>query len=295
MLGVALVHGRTDDRDLAGMQRSRRMKLAAGMPNEPPDWWKRWRPLRWLAALIGVLLISRIVGPLLPSSAPAAVDATAKTATATPPAAPASAATAPTEAAAVTEARVPAEAPFEIIEEAPITSADVLSAYTARAPDAQRLTFFAPFRSYAGVDETDAALEKAGYGPQRVSRHARVPDGVPPSDLDILTVRDYRHLDQPGTLELQFFNDRLYQVEFEPDDAAAYRTQFHRLWPQVGHEKSGRSESVSGALRIASSLDLSVSDVGRALHTRPFVLWQDLRLVHQRDDWDYQFAKAAAR
>lgn len=280
------------------------MKLAAGMPNEPPDWWKRWRPLRWLAALIAVLLIGRIVGPLLPSTPPPkAGDATP--ATTNHKAAPAAATvdspatdTAPAATAATApEAHEPvaAAAPFEIIEDEPITSADVLSAYTARAPDAQRLTFFAPFRSYAGVDETEAALEKAGYGPQRVSRHARVPDGVPPSDLDILTVKDYRHLDQPGTLELQFFNDRLYQIEFEPDDAAAYRTQFRRQWPQVGHEKSGRSEVVSGALRIASSLDLSVSDVGRALHTRPYVLWQDLRLVHQRDDWDYQFAKAAAR
>src|SRR3546814_14297919 len=81
-----------------------------------------------------------------------------------------------------------------------------------------------------------------------------------------MTVDDYRHLGQSGTLQLQFFNDRLYQLEFEPQDAAAYRAQFRRQWPQVGHEKSGRSEVISGALRIASSLDLAVSEVGRALH-----------------------------
>ncbi|NGY06429.1 hypothetical protein [Solimonas terrae] len=286
-----------------------------GMPNEPPDWWKRWRPLRWLAALIGLLVIARIVWHLWPAAPPPAAARSAAPAMEAAPTAPAATTaaaneTAPADGAVPASDAAPAETgkpdetapaaqtpppPQEIIEDEPITSADVLAAYTARPPEAQRLLFFAPFRSYAGLEETQTALEKAGYEPQRVSRHARVPDGVPPSDLDILTVKNYRHLDQPGALELQFFNDRLYQVEFEPQDAAAYRAQFRHQWPQVGHEKSGRSEVVSGALRIASSLDLSVSDVGRALHTRPYVLWQDLRLVHQRDDWDYQFAEAAAR
>jgi hypothetical protein len=175
-----------------------------------------------------------------------------------------------------------------------VTAADVLAAYTATVPEARRCTFLAPFRSYAPLAPIRAQLEQAAYAPRIVAHHVRVPDGVPPSDLDILTVDGYRHLDQPGTLELQFFNDRLYQAEFQPDDADAYRLAFRAHGPQLQREKSGRSEAIEGPLRIASSLDLSVSEVGRALHTRPYVLWQDTRLLKQRNDWDYQFAKAAA-
>lgn len=287
------------------------MKPMVGMPNEPPDWWKRWRPLRWLAGLVVVLLIAKWLPPFWPSSsapkksaaAPAETTVAVATTPAPPPVSPppspskAEPAADPVVAAPAPAADTkPAKAqPLEIIEEDPITPEHVMEAYTARPPEAQRLTFFAPFRSYASIDDTRKALEKAHYEPQLTSRHARVADGVPPSDLDIMTVDDYRHLDQGGTLELQFFNDRLYQVEFEPHDAAAYRARFRREWPQVGHEKSGRSEVTSGSLRIASSLDLAVSEVGRALHSRPYVLWQDLRLVNQRNDWDYQFAKLATQ
>lgn len=277
------------------------MSPLSGMPNEPPDWWKRWRPLRWLAAFVVVLLIAKLLSvywpdapsPKASAATPAPVSiAEAATPEATPVAKPAltsDAAATPPPAAVAQEPQPPA-----IVEEETITPEHVLEAYTARPPLAQRLMFFAPFRSYAGLDEIRSALEAAHYEPQLVSRRARVPDGVPPSDLDIMTVDDYQHLGQAGTLELQFFNDRLYQLEFEPHDAAAYRAQFRRQWPQVGHEKSGRSEVINGSLRIASSLDLSVSEVGRALHSRPYVLWQDLRLLNQRNDWDYQFAKLAA-
>src|SRR3546814_1941634 len=67
-------------------------------------------------------------------------------------------------------------------------------------------------------------FRSAHYEPQLASRHARVPHGVPPSDLDIMTVDDYRHLGQSGTLQLQFFNDRLYQLEFEPQDRSEEHT-----------------------------------------------------------------------
>lgn len=276
------------------------MNPLAGMPNEPPDWWKRWRPLRWLAALVVVLLVARLLSAFWPASAMPKASPAASAPVSTAEAAIPAVTSTPTVAAPATPASAAAPEtaqpePPVIIEEEPITPEHVLEAYTARPPVAQRLTFFAPFRSYAGIDEIRSALETAHYEPLLVSRHARVPDGVPPSDLDIMTVDDYQHLGQAGTLELQFFNDRLYQLEFEPHDAAAYRAQFRREWPQVGHEKSGRSEVISGSLRIASSLDLSVSEVGRALHSRPYVLWQDLRLLNQRNDWDYQFAKLAAQ
>ncbi|WP_028081209.1 hypothetical protein [Solimonas soli] len=249
-----------------------------GTPNQPPAWWARWRPLRWLAALLALVVIGLLARAWWPQKAPA-------------PTAPASASVAAPTPSAPAAGPAPGAAPPA---EEPITVDGVRAAYMGVVPEAQRLSFFPPFRSYAGVDEVYKALEQAHYAPQLSSRHAKVPEGVPPSDLDLIEVDDYQHLDQPGKLELQFFNDRLYQIEFQPRDPDAYRPLFRRQWPQLRHEKSGRSEYVSGALRIASSLDLSVSEVGQILHTRPFVLWQDLRLVRQRDDWNYQFAREVA-
>jgi hypothetical protein len=271
MLAVGIEDGETA---LATQGKVPSTAATRGAPNEPPAWWSRWRPLRWLVALLLLIVVGLVAKACWPSAP--------HQASAPPPAA---------VAAPASEAVV---ASVPVIEDEPLTVDGVRAAYLAVVPDAQKLMFFAPFRSYLGVDELYHGLEQAGYAPQLTSRHAKVPEGIPPSDLDLIDVYDYKHLGETGKLQLQFFNDRLYQVEFEPKDADAYRPLFRRQWPQLGREKSGRSEYVSGALRIASSLDLSTSEVGQILHTRPFVLWQDLRLIRQRDDWDYQFARDAA-
>lgn len=229
----------------------------SGTPNEPPEWWKRWHPLRWLAAATLILLLLLARSCWQRTSKP-------------PPPRPGS--------------------PAVVATDVPCL---ICASYTAPLPDAQRLEFPAPFRSSASVDEAAGLLTRAGYAPRLQSHHAQVPDEVPPHDLDIIRVDGFRHLGQPGKLELQFFNNRLYQLEFEPSDAEAYRQQFRRQWPLLGRGPSGRGEQLNGPLRIASSLDLSVSEVGRVLDTRPFVLWQDLRLLRQRDEWNERFAKVA--
>lgn len=175
--------------------------------------------------------------------------------------------------------------------DAPLSVDEIRRAFTRVLPQSQRLLFFTPFVSYASVDEVNQGLQAAGYEAELSSRHAKLPERVPPNDLDTLRVANYVHLGVPGKLELQFFNDRLYQLEFEPGDAVAYRNKFRAQWPNLRREQSGRSEGVTDSLRIASSLDLAVSEVGQVLQSRPFVLWQDLRLVRQRDDWEIQFAR----
>src|SRR3546814_17723903 len=42
------------------------MNMLAGMPNEPPDWCKRGRPLRWLAAVVLLLLIAKLLSAFWP-------------------------------------------------------------------------------------------------------------------------------------------------------------------------------------------------------------------------------------
>lgn len=292
---------------------------------EPPDWWKKWRPLRWLAGLLVALALYSWLGPD-DDDRPASRVATA---TARPVATPAEVAAAPTAAPVVAQAPAiatpapqavarataapratavaePTTAPrptpqrtdaeeVAIYEEAapPPTVNSELAAFTRVERDPVPL--LGKYRSYMNVDEVVYDLEQAGFQPAVESLHARVPDDIPPRDLDIVTVHQFRHWDVQGQLELQFFNDRLYQAEFEPDEPEPYRDAQRRELPQLRREGSGRSELIQGDLRLASSLDLAVSEVGRKLRTRPFLLWQDLRLLRQRDEWDRRFGEDAAR
>lgn len=312
---------------------------------EPPGWWKRWRPLRWLAALI--VLVALVTGikslfaphddawvnveapaPVEPAAvapteasaaeipqaavapaadiaqepdpAPAAAAAPAVAATPVVPAAvtaPAAAAAEKSEAVAAIPVQSPPAtvgadtAVFEEEEEAQPPPTLDEKAYTAIAPN--RVMLMGMFKSYSGVDEIHRQLSAKGEEPTLQSNHAPKRAGIPPRELDVLRKKPYRHLGVDGTLELQFFNDRLYQAEFEPDDADAYSVAVRKALPQLKRAKSGRSELRDGPLRIASSVDLAVSDVGQSLRTRPFVLWQDVRLVQQRDAWDYRYAQKA--
>lgn len=283
---------------------------------EPPLWWKKWRPLRWLAGAIVLAGVYAWLAPLLTSeeAPPTQVAQTAAPMTAAPTveapapapepvpepvveppvqAAPQSAVPSPQERAAQ-EPLAPAEAFIyeESGTEAPATDSEI-AAFTRVEPDPVKL--LGSYRSYIGVDEVVYGLEHAGFKPIVESRHAAVVDGAPPRNLDVVVVHQFRHWNVQGRLELQFFNDRLYQTEFEPEEAEIYLSAQRRELPQLKRERSGRSEMIDGNLRVASSLDLAVSEVGKKLRTRPFMLWQDRRLVRQRDEWDRRFRTAVSR
>ncbi|WP_205527222.1 hypothetical protein [Solimonas sp. K1W22B-7] len=294
-------------------------------PFSPPDWWRKWRPLRWLAGgavlIMVALWVRQLAGssgsappevaaaPPVEASAPAelapapapveeVVVAPSAPAPVVPPPAPvpapepAPAPVAPAPAAApATASAVPAK-PAEVIEEIEVHQVSDYQAYTKVESSAIELM---AFRSYANVDSVYAALEKAGYQPSLSTNHRRVPEEFPPYDLDRVTVEEYKHLGQIGGLTLQFFNDRLFEVEFRPKAAQPYLDSFRGQYPQLRRSKTGRSEWSSGNLRMASSLELAVSDVGKALRTKAFVLWQDRRIVGQRDGWDARYAPDLAR
>lgn len=264
---------------------------------EPPEWWKRWRPLRWLAAGLIALGAYSWLQPLLPTEPAAVPTATAPVVAVPPvetaPAAVASAAPqAPVEPVAAPPPAAAAPKPAVVFEEEEALPPVAYQAYLASPSDPVPL--IAGIKSYSSVDDVFARLKQGEREPQQQSFHTRVREGVPPRELDVLSMKPYQHLGVEGALELQFFNDRLYQAEFEPADAEAYRKALRQALPDLKRRRSGRSELHQGHLRVASSLDLSVSDVGQALRTRPFVIWQDTRLVQQRDAWDREFGPKKA-
>lgn len=144
------------------------------------------------------------------------------------------------------------------------------------------------FRSYQDLQSVTAELSAAGFdGWTTKSRRAAESSEYPPYGFDSVEVGEYRHLDSAGKLSLQFFNNRLYQAEFVPADPERYARKLRALGLQK--DANARAEKIDGHLRLASTVDLAVSSVGKHLRTEPFVLWQDLRLVQERDQWDEKF------
>lgn len=144
------------------------------------------------------------------------------------------------------------------------------------------------FRSYEDLDTVTKALTAAGYDRWTTdSRHAEDSSRYPPYALDTVQVSEYKHLDNKGSLTLRFFNNRLFQAEFIPGDAEAYARKVRKMG--LSRDANARAEKIDGNLRIASTMELAISPVGRQLGSEPFVLWQDLRLIRERDDWDQKF------
>jgi len=271
-------------------------------PLAPPDWWKKWRPLRWLSGGAIVLMLAlwarnliewnRDPEPARPqpaAAAPAAEPAPAPVSALPPTATPAPPAAQAVPAAAV----VPAAAPVVVTE---LPEPEVIPEHQLYTRvESAREPLLGDFRSYAAVDEVMKGLEAAGYAPILHSSHRKLPSSLPPFNLDRIEVAEYKHLGQAGKLSMQFFNDRLFETEFEPADAKTYVRELRRALPQLRSGKTGRAEWIVGSLRVASSLDLAISDVGKSLRTRPYVLWQDRRLVQQRDSWDLRYAAEMVR
>ncbi len=144
------------------------------------------------------------------------------------------------------------------------------------------------FRSYEDLQSVTASLSSSGFDQWTTrSRRAVASSSYPPYGFDTVAVENYKHLDAKGRLTLQFFNNRLYQVEFVPVDAESYARRLRAL--DLPRDANARAEKVTGNLRVASTVDLAVSTVGKQLGTEPFVIWQDLRLLQERDRWDEKF------
>jgi hypothetical protein len=146
------------------------------------------------------------------------------------------------------------------------------------------------FSSYANLQTVGTELTKAGYEFSAKALHTPFSELYPPHDMDTLSVEGYKYLDNEGTLNLEFFNNRLYEVEFIPADSVSYASALHQTYPELQRNRIGDAVFIDGSLRISSNIDLVGSAVGQSLRAKPFVIWQDLRLTRQRDQWDRDYS-----
>lgn len=146
------------------------------------------------------------------------------------------------------------------------------------------------FNSYDDLGTVTKTLSEAGYeGWTAASHHTPRSSAYPPYNFDTIVVEKYTHLDQEGKLTLSFFNNRLFEAEFDPADAASYAKQLRTLDLKPRVDENARAEKIEGDQRIVSTVELALSPVGKSLRTQPFVLWQDLRLIRARAAWDAKF------
>jgi hypothetical protein len=204
---------------------------------EPPEWWKKSRPLRWVPWVVVLAIVL-----------PGLWVAKEKLGT-------------------------PAHPEKE--------------KYTAVAADP--VLMLDGMKSYDTLDAVRARLDavKAAYVVTPV--HPRPSAKYPPRDRDSLVAAKYSHLGVEGALTLEFFNDRLYEATFVPSMLEDYVEKLHKADPRLKRDRNGRAEQHVGNLRIASNVDFAGTEVGKGLQTKPYVIWQDLRLIQQLDEWDRQY------
>jgi len=154
---------------------------------------------------------------------------------------------------------------------------------------ADRLPLLQSLHSYDDEALIQQALQAAGLTAKRQAL-SKPPSGrYPPRELVSLTVENFQHWGEEGVLRLELFNNRLMEAEFRPKDAARFATALRRNLPKLPRGATGTSELIEGNLRVYSNVEFAKSGVGGNLATKPLVLWQDLRLIRQRDDWDARF------
>lgn len=245
---------------------------------EPPEWWKRYKPLRWILAFAVLLFAyakfddwrdSRAgLTTVAEQPAPPAEITAGREAPASPP--PAAPKPAPAPPAKPAVAATPPPAPV-----------DPMARYTQ--VESKRVNLMT-LPSYQNLAAVSADLQKAGYNGELYTQKRKPRSGYPPHRLDTLEFAEYKHLGSAGKLKLEFFNDRLYEAYFEPVKAGDYLYKL-RKQQKLKRDSRGQVEHVQGNLRISSNIDLAESEVGKALRVKPYILWQDLRLTRQIKEW----------
>ena len=204
---------------------------------EPPEWWKKAKPLRWLA-IMGILFVG-----------------------------------------------------FSVLYTAKVVIAPSAHPEKAKftAVVADPAAMIAPLKSYDSVGHVrevlDAQKVKYTVTPVRPKSTSK----YPPRDTDTIVASGFTQLGVQGQLTLEFFNDRLFEATFVPSDLKDYVGALHASDPRLKREKDGRTEIKAGTLRIATNVDFASTDTGRNLRTKPYVLWQELRLKELLDEWDRRF------
>ncbi len=150
-------------------------------------------------------------------------------------------------------------------------------------PGHRSITLMSPFKSGMSVSEASEILERQQLTVEATKNFVPKVNKVPAKNLDTLTALSFSHYGVDGKVTLEFLNNQLYEIVFNPYNPQEYvPIARNKLGLRGDPRKNGRSEVVTGNRRIASNIFLAVTEVGKSLHTKPYVIWQDLHLLTLR-------------
>jgi hypothetical protein len=135
-----------------------------------------------------------------------------------------------------------------------------------------RASLFPGFESYASRAEVAPKLP-AGAEKKIVEETVLAGDGSkPPYRIHVLQVAPYQHLAEPGVLLLTFYNDRLLQTAFYPEQLENYLANLKKSGTDL---RFGR-ELVNGNTIIWIGIDFD---------NKHYIGWADRRLREQQRRW----------
>jgi hypothetical protein len=138
--------------------------------------------------------------------------------------------------------------------------------------EAVRAPLIAGLPSYAAPNEVLPKLASFPM-PVVVEQSALPPnDGRPPFSIYSVSVREYRHLEHSGELRLLFFNDRLQETVFYPQDPAAYMAALKAAGVVVTQGQEWKTENTV----VWTAVDY---------RGQRYVGWADQRLREQSKRW----------
>jgi hypothetical protein len=289
---------------------------------EPPAWWVKWKPLRWVLAIVvlywffGTLMPGLREDPPLPA-VPVAVEAeSAAESIDTPvppvqqaepdkpaavvPAPPKPAAPAPAPPKPAEAAPTPAPVPVKKTEAASSAAAESAAPTTAEqdaveepdpaapytAVEATRVDLINGLRSYESLESIQATLAQQNFASELSTINKDTQGGrYPPYRSDTLVIAKYQHAGIEGRLTLEFFNDRLYQTHFVPQQPTEYLRWLRAHGTPLPIKRTGRSSLIRGDLEVTTNIDFAVTEVGSLMGTKPYVQWTDTRLSTQMRNW----------
>ena len=138
--------------------------------------------------------------------------------------------------------------------------------------ESARAALIAGFESYASREEVMAKLPRE-MEVKIVSETSRAKStSQPPYKLYTISISPFEHLKHRGRLQLTFFNNRLEQSEFYPENLESYR----RALEQGGFRLGLSRELIRGNTLIWEGTDADHNE---------YVGWGDKRLRDQQRRW----------
>jgi hypothetical protein len=136
------------------------------------------------------------------------------------------------------------------------------------------------FNSFQKQEDVTNQLTSNGLKWEVVSDSKSAGDNFRP-EFNEMTIRipNYQHLEIPGTLDLVFNNNRLYQTVFYPSDLAEYLKKFRSKFNQ--DMEVGKRIKVDGNTAVESQKDYQ---------EKIYIRWSDERIMNEVSEWIKRFS-----